>query len=68
MNQIEQFALNALQNNPRFQNNPMAQNLMQILQSGNSTEGQRMAENICKTYGLSPEEATRQAKQFFGFR
>lgn len=69
---IEQFAMNLIQQNPNLQNNPMAHNFIQILQSGNAQAGQQLAENICKTRGVSSQDAYNQARNFFaqkfGFR
>lgn len=63
--QISQLAMNMLSRNPQFQNNPQAKYMMQIIQSGDSVQGQEIAENLCKTYGVTPEQAVQQAKQFF---
>ena len=60
-----QFAMNMLQSNPQIRNNPQAQGLMQIIQSGDAAKGQQMAENICKTYGVTPDQALQEARKFF---
>lgn len=60
-----QMAMNLISQNPNIANNPQAQNLIQIIQNGNSEEGQKIAQNLCQTYGVSPEDAIKQAKQFF---
>lgn len=59
------FFMNAINRNPGITNNPMAQNMVQILQSGDAQKGQQMAENLCKTYGVSKEQATSMAMEFF---
>lgn len=60
-----QFAMNMLQNNPQVMNNPQAQGLMQVIQSGDAAKGQQMAENLCKTYGVTPDQALKEARKFF---
>lgn len=60
-----QFAMNILQSNPRVMNNPQAQGLMQVIQSGDAAKGQQMAENLCKTYGVTPDQALQEARKFF---
>lgn len=60
-----QMAMNLISQNPNIANNPQAQNLIQVIQNGNAEEGQKIAQNLCQTYGVSPEDAIKQAKQFF---
>lgn len=68
MNSLAQFALNQLQSNPKFSNNPQAQALMTAIQNGDSAQGETIARNICQTMGVSEEDALIQAKQFFGIK
>lgn len=67
-NPIMNLLNQALQQNPALQNNPQAQNYINVLQSGNAQQGQQLAENICKSMGVTPEQAVQQARQFFGLR
>ena len=60
-----QFAMSMLQSNPNLQNNPQAKGLMDIIQSGDSARGKQMAENLCKTYGVTPDQALQDARKFF---
>lgn len=60
-----QFAMNMLQRNPQVMNNPQAQGLMEVIQSGDATKGKQMAENLCKTYGVTPDQALEEARKFF---
>lgn len=60
-----QMAMNLINQNPNIANNPQAQNLIQVIQNGNAEEGQKIAQNLCQTYGVSPEDAIKRAKQFF---
>lgn len=68
MNDLKSFAMMLLRQNPNIMNNPQAQHMVSIIQNGDSTQGQLIAENLCKTYGISKEDAIQQAKQFFGMR
>lgn len=70
MNQNNPIAMllnRAIQQNPNLQNIPQAQNYIRVLQSGDAQQGQQLAENICKSMGITPEQAVQQAKNFFGF-
>lgn len=60
-----QFIMNKIMQDPRIQQNPQAQQYLQIIQSGDQKKGEEIARNLCQTYGVSPEEAMQQAKQFF---
>ncbi len=63
-----QYAMNMIQQNPQIMNNPMAQNYISVIQSGDAQRGQQLAENICKSYGMTPQQALQKAKQFFHIR
>lgn len=62
---LQQMALNMIGKNPQIANNPQAQNLINVIQSGDAQKGQQIAQNLCQTYGVAPEDAIKQAKQFF---
>lgn len=59
------FAMNVLRQNPSISQNPRNQDLLQVIQSGDSTRGQQIAENLCKTYGMTPQQAVNMATDFF---
>lgn len=61
------IALNLISRNPAVANNPQAQNLIGVIQNGDSKKGEEIARNLCNTYGVTPEQALTQAKNFFGF-
>lgn len=63
---IRQFALNLIQRNPKIADNPQAQGYLEVIQNNDSQKGRQIAENICKSYGMTKEEALNRAKQFFG--
>ena len=62
-----QFFQSMIQNNPGIQNNPMAQNFIGIMQSGDVKRGEAMANNILSTYGITKDQAMNQVRQFFHF-
>lgn len=59
------FAMQMIQNNPNIANNPQAQHMLEVIQSGNAEEGQKIANNLLQTYGVSKDDALKQAKGFF---
>lgn len=62
---IRQMALNMIANSPQLANNPQAQEYIHLIQTGDAQRGQEVARNICNTYGVSPDEAVANAKNFF---
>lgn len=62
---IQNLAMNIIQSNPQIASNPNAQNLLNVIQSGDQKKGEEIANNLCKTYGVSREDAVQKAKQFF---
>ena len=50
-NKMIQFAMNLINRNPQIVNNPMAQELIGIIQNGSEQRGKMVAENLCKSYG-----------------
>jgi len=53
-----------IKSNPRIQNNPMAQSMIDVIESGNNIQGEQIAENLCKTYGVTKEQALQQAQNW----
>lgn len=64
---IRSMALSLISRNPEIASNPQAQNLIGVIQNGDSKKGEEIARNLCNTYGVTPEQAFTQAKNFFGF-
>lgn len=54
---IQQMAMKILKENPNIANNPNAQSMINVIQSGDEKKGQEIAENICKSMGVSKEDA-----------
>ena len=48
-----QMAMNLISQNPNIANNPNAQELIKVIQNGDSARGQQIADNLCQTYGIS---------------
>lgn len=65
---LRQMAMNMLTRNPNVANNPQAKNYLQVIQNGSPQQGEQIAENICRTYGMTKEQALERAKQFFGLK
>lgn len=45
--------------------NPLAQNMISVIQNGDDAKGEQIARNLCESYGVTPEEAYARAMQFF---
>lgn len=56
---------NKIMNDPKIKNNPMAQNAMQMIQSGNTQGLKSMAENMCKERGITVEQAKEEVMKLF---
>lgn len=65
MPDLQTMAVNLLKAKAARENNPNAQKYIEIIQNGDSAQGAQIAENLCKTYGVSKEEALSQAKAYF---
>lgn len=68
MNNLQNIALNIINQNPNVKRNPRAQEMIQIIQNGDAAKGRAIAENLCRTYGTTKEDAISSAMRFFGFR
>lgn len=60
------MALALLGRAPQVSQNPNARHMLDVIQSGDSDEGERIARNLCQSYGVTPEQAMEQARRFFG--
>lgn len=56
---------NKIMNDPQIKNNPMAQNAMHMIQSGNTQGLKSMAENMCKERGITVEQAKEEVMKLF---
>lgn len=67
-NPIYNFAMSMIQRNPQIARNPRAQQLISVIQNGDSEQGEQIAMNLCETYGTTKEQAISDAKNFFKIR
>lgn len=66
-NMIRTFAMTLIERNQdKFANNPRAKEYIELIQNGNSQQGEKVAMNICNAYGSSKEDAVSKAAEFFG--
>lgn len=63
---LQALAMNLMAKNPAIANNPNAQTMLEIINSGDQVRGEQLANNLLETYGVSKEDALQQAKTFFG--
>lgn len=64
---LRDMALSIIGRSPQVAQNPNAQHMLGVVQSGDAKEGERIARNLCESYGVTPEQAMEQARRFFGF-
>ena len=64
-NPVLNLARTMISNNPQIANNPQAKSMIEVIQSGDAERGRQIAENLCNTYGVSKEDAVKQAMSFF---
>lgn len=57
---------NLMMRNPAVADNPNAKAMLEVVSSGDRAKGEEIANNLLNTYGVSKEDALRQAREFFG--
>lgn len=62
---LKDLAMNIIKQNPQISNNKNAQEMINVISSGDSQRGAQIANNICKSYGISTDQALKEAKSFF---
>lgn len=66
-----QMLMQRAMSDPRLANNPQAQEIVRVLQSGDQQAGEQLAKNYLQSLGISQEDAISQSQQFlkqqFGF-
>lgn len=60
---VMDFARNMIQNNPNIPNTPWAQAAVQAIMNGDAKAGAQIADNLCRTYGTTREQALSMARQ-----
>ena len=65
MPDFKSFAMNLISQNPQIMKNPNAKSMLDVVQNNDQQQGEQIARNLCQSYGITPEQAIQQAKQFF---
>lgn len=65
MNSIMQQMMAMVENSPQFANNPNAREMLRCIKEGDAKKGEQIARNLCETYGIQPEQAVQNARNFF---
>lgn len=60
MNLNPNFILNQIKNNPKFRNNTVMQNALQMYQNGDEKGLNELCQNVCKSNGTSMEEMRKK--------
>lgn len=63
---VKQMITNLMMRNPAVADNPNAKAMLEVVSSGDRAKGEEIANNLLNTYGVSKEDALRQAREFFG--
>lgn len=65
MNNPIALAMELLKMLPNNANNPNAQEMINVIQSGDSVRGEEIANNILQAYGMTKEQGIQRFKDFF---
>lgn len=57
-----------LQRAPEIKSNSQAMGYLDVISSGDSKRGAEVADNLCKTYGMTREQMLSEAMKFFGIK
>lgn len=60
----QQILQRALQQHPEMANNPQIQQYIQVLMSGDSQRGEKLAQNLCNSMQMKPDQLVQQAQQY----
>lgn len=60
MNLEPNFIINQLKNNPKFKNNPVMQNALNMYQQGDNKGLTELCKNVCQSNGTSIEEMRKK--------
>ena len=58
-------AVALLRNRPEIAGNPRAQEMLEIIQNGDSAKGEEVAKNLLSNYGMTKEQGIEAALRFF---
>lgn len=65
---MDQLLASLISRNPQIASNPRSKAMLDLITSGDKANGEELADNLCRTYGVTRDEALAQAKQFFGIK
>lgn len=54
-----------IKRNPGIQQNPRAKSMLDVIASNNAKSGAVIADNLCREYGVTRDEAIKMAQDFF---
>lgn len=57
--------MDLIQRNNGIVNNPRAKGMLDVIQSGDSKSGEKIADNLCRSYGVTREQAIQMAREYF---
>ena len=60
-----QQVIGMIEKSPAFASNQNARQMLECIKNNDAETGQKIASNLCKSYGVSPQDAVNQARQFF---
>lgn len=66
MNETYRMAIQMLRSRPDIAGNPRAQEMLRIIQDGDSERGEEVANNLLGNYGLTKQQGIEAARRFFG--
>lgn len=59
-------ALRSMYQNPTIAQSPLKKSMLDALLNHDAQAGQRIAQNLCQSYGVTEEQAVSQAHRMFG--
>lgn len=59
------MALRQLAGRPEVAGNPLAQEWMEVIRTGDARRGEEIARNLCDNSGVTVEQALDEARRFF---
>lgn len=68
MPSLRDFAMRLIQGSPAVADSEMNRNIIDVIQRGDAEEAKRIAENLCQSHGVAPQDAFQQAMGFFNKR
>lgn len=60
----QQFVQRMVQMNPQMLNNPQYKHYYDVIMSGDQNAANQLAQNLCNSYGVTPQQGMQQFQQF----